>query len=158
MKIGNYPEIVNENAVRWIAGFTAILALFSVLFPETYLILPLMLGFIARFLYGPKYSPTALIVTRWIIPKLNISFKPAFGSAKRFAQSIGIIFCLTSGIFLFMENIQLYQILMGVLIFFASLEAIFGFCAGCFVFGYLIQWGVLPQEVCEKCSNINYEI
>ena len=43
---------------------------------------------------------------------------------------------------------------LGVLLCFASLEAFLGFCGGCFVFGYLMRWGLIPQETCEKCSNL----
>ena len=38
---------------------------------------------------------------------------------------------------------------------FAALESILGFCAGCFVFNYLIRWGLIPQSVCEACVNFD---
>ena len=44
---------------------------------------------------------------------------------------------------------------LGGLVFFAALESIVGFCTGCFVFGYLMRWGVIPKEICEKCNNLN---
>ncbi|MCB1175945.1 MAG: DUF4395 family protein, partial [Leptospiraceae bacterium] len=56
MKIGFYPEYVNENAARLIASIIVILTTLSMIFPETYLFLLLNIGFIARTLYGPKYS------------------------------------------------------------------------------------------------------
>jgi len=42
---------------------------------------------------------------------------------------------------------------LGVLVFFAGLEAFAGFCMGCFVFGYLMRWGFIPEETCERCNN-----
>ena len=48
--------------------------------------------------------------------------------------------------------------MLGVLIFFAALEAIVGFCTGCFVFGYMMRWGLIPQETCEKCNNLQLRV
>ena len=48
------------------------------------------------------------------------------------------------------------EILIGVLAVFAVLEAVFGFCAGCFVFGYLIRWGWIPAETCQKCEDLGF--
>ncbi|HNI86719.1 MAG TPA: DUF4395 family protein, partial [Leptospiraceae bacterium] len=50
------------------------------------------------------------------------------------------------------------KITLGILSFFAFLESFFGFCAGCFIFSYLMKWGFVPNDVCERCSNINYHI
>ena len=44
---------------------------------------------------------------------------------------------------------------LGVLLAFATLESVLGFCAGCFVFGYLMRWGFVPAETCEKCNNLS---
>jgi hypothetical protein len=40
---------------------------------------------------------------------------------------------------------------IGLLAAFAALESGFGFCAGCFVFRYLMQWGLIPESVCLAC-------
>ena len=42
------------------------------------------------------------------------------------------------------------------LVLFAGLEAFVGFCAGCFVFGYLMRWGLIPAETCERCNNLSF--
>ena len=44
-----------------------------------------------------------------------------------------------------------------VLLLFASLEAFANFCAGYFVFGYLMRWGLIPADVCERCNNLNLQ-
>ena len=36
---------------------------------------------------------------------------------------------------------------IGVLVLFAALESGVGFCAGCFVFGYLMRWGLAPSLI-----------
>jgi hypothetical protein len=28
-------------------------------------------------------------------------------------------------------------------------------CLGCIMFGWMIRWGVIPDQVCEQCSNLN---
>ena len=43
-------------------------------------------------------------------------------------------------------------------ILFAALEAFIGFCAGCKVFKLLMNIGLIPNDVCEKCSNYQFEI
>ncbi|MEX2598363.1 MAG: DUF4395 domain-containing protein, partial [Dehalococcoidia bacterium] len=45
---------------------------------------------------------------------------------------------------------------LGVLAFFAAMEAFLGFCAGCFVFGYLMRWGVIPEELCQRCNDLSF--
>jgi hypothetical protein len=39
----------------------------------------------------------------------------------------------------------------------AFLEAVFAVCLGCIMFGWMIRWGVIPDQVCEQCSNLNFE-
>ncbi|EMG08621.1 hypothetical protein LEP1GSC116_4118 [Leptospira interrogans serovar Icterohaemorrhagiae str. Verdun HP] len=36
------------------------------------------------------------------------------------------------------------------------MESCIGFCAGCFVFSYLMKWGIVPEEVCEKCNRLTF--
>ena len=47
-------------------------------------------------------------------------------------------------------------ILISILILFAALEAFIGFCAGCKVFKLLMNIGLIPNDVCEKCSNYQF--
>jgi hypothetical protein len=46
------------------------------------------------------------------------------------------------------------QVVLGVLLVPAVLEAVVGFCLGCWVFARLMQAGVIPAEVCESCNDI----
>ena len=49
---------------------------------------------------------------------------------------------------------MLSSIILGMLVIFASIESILGFCTGCFVFQYLMKIGLIPQTICDKCSEI----
>lgn len=157
LSIGNFPEIVNENAARIIAVFVFIFVLLSLNFSELYFVFVLLAGFFLRMMYGPKYSLTAKIVLNFIIPLLKIADKPAPGPPKRFAQSIGFLFSILASLFLLLKFQNAYNLTLLVLGFFSFLESVFGFCAGCFVFGLLMKLGVIPEEICERCNNINFK-
>lgn len=157
MKIGRFPDTVNENAARMVATAVCFLSVINVWEPGYLTMLPLVYGFLARVLYGPDYSPTALLVTKGIIPTLKISNKPTPGAPKRFAQFVGLIFSI-SALVLFSTDFTLEsRVLLAILSFFAFLEAALGFCAGCFVFAYFIKWGLVPESVCERCNNLRFE-
>ena len=42
-----------------------------------------------------------------------------------------------------------------MLLVFATLESVVGFCAGCWAFGLLMRVGLVPEEVCAACSDIS---
>jgi hypothetical protein len=156
MKLGEYPDVVNENVTRIVASTVVILGVISLILPNPYTLGILLYGFTARLSYGPKFEPFALFVSRYLVPKLGISFIPTAGPPKRFAQLIGFIFALTSIVFFLLNYWTAYKITLGILIFFASLESFLGWCAGCFFFGLLMKLGVIPKDVCEKCNNLNF--
>ena len=158
MKIGNFPEMVNENAARIVAFFVVVLSIISILTESSIPALVLLYGFFARVMYGPKFEPIALLSLHVIIPYLKLPVKLVFGPPKRFAQLIGLIFSITGLTFFYFEELFLFILTFGILSLFAFLECALGFCAGCFIFQYLIKWKLLPESVCEKCSNLDYNI
>jgi hypothetical protein len=157
-QIGYFPEYVNENASRTVAGLVVILTLFTILTQSSILTFLLLTGFFLRTSWGPKYDPFAKLTLGWIIPTFKISIREVPGPPKRFAQFVGFIFSLTAFVLLLLNYILAFQITLSTLIIFALLEAGIGFCAGCFVFGLLMKAGIIPEEVCERCNSINYEI
>ena len=42
-----------------------------------------------------------------------------------------------------------------MLLVFATLESVVGFCAGCCVFGQLMKVGLVPEETCAACADIS---
>ena len=50
------------------------------------------------------------------------------------------------------------QVVLGMLIFAASLEAFVGLCLGCKIFAIGIRLGWVPEEVCEACNNVGDRI
>ncbi|TGK52531.1 DUF4395 domain-containing protein [Leptospira bouyouniensis] len=156
MKLGFYPDVVNENVTRIVASTVVILGVFSLLFPNLIVLGLLLLGFTLRVSYGPKFEPVAFITSKYLVPWLGISFVPSAGPPKRFAQLIGFSFSLAAILFYINEFTLAYQITLATLVFFASLESFLGWCAGCFMFGLLMKIGVIPEEICERCNNLNF--
>ncbi|ABZ94973.1 Conserved hypothetical protein [Leptospira biflexa serovar Patoc strain 'Patoc 1 (Ames)'] len=156
MKLGFYPDVVNENVTRIVASTVVFLGVLSILFPNLIVLGLLLLGFTLRVTYGPKWEPFAFFTSKYLVPWLGISFVPSAGPPKRFAQLIGFSFSVIA-ILLYSNGYSLgYQITLATLVFFASLESFLGWCAGCFMFGLLMKVGVIPEEVCERCNNLNF--
>ncbi|MBM31529.1 MAG: hypothetical protein CL764_01595 [Chloroflexi bacterium] len=157
----SFPNPVNEVSARLVALGVFFICIFSLILmlldlPNLYPIIILSLltyGFLARVSSGPKISPLALLVTKIIVPNINIKEKLVAGPPKRFAQLIGLIFSGLALILFIFSLKEVSMILISILIIFTFLESFLGFCAGCKVFNILIKLGLIPQTICEACSN-----
>ncbi|PJZ68312.1 hypothetical protein CH373_04730 [Leptospira perolatii] len=156
IRIGKYPDAVNEYGARIVAGLVAVLTLLTLWTESVWLSGGLAYGFLARVLYGPKFSPFGLFASHVIIPFIGVKSRTVAGPPKRFAQFVGLIFSLAGFIFLFLGQILPFQILLSVLLLFSVLESTIGFCAGCYVFALLMGWGLVPQEVCDRCHKLSF--
>jgi hypothetical protein len=154
-KLFSFPNPVNEVAARLVAAGVVLLSLTIIVFDQPWLTAVLAYGFIARVATGPKLSPLGLLVTRVIVPRLPLEARPVPGPPKRFAQAVGVVFSTTVAVLAlgFGLKTAAYSVL-GVLIFFATLESALGICVGCKVFAGLMRVGVIPEEVCERCNDI----
>src|SRR5436305_9327578 len=94
----------------------------------TWLLAVLFYGFVARVLTGPKLSPLGQLVTRVITPRLPFEPKMVAGPPKRFAQGMGVAFSGTSLVLLLTGHWFAAQVVLGLLIIAASLEAFVGLC------------------------------
>lgn len=155
-RIFSFPHPVNEVAARMVAAMAALLSLAVIALDLPWLLFPLVYGFLARVLTGPTLSPMGLIATRVLVPLLGNPTRPTAGPPKRFAQAVGLAFSTASLTLYYAFGLtqEAYGILV-ILISFALLEAVLGFCAGCFVFGHLMRWGLIPAETCEKCKTLS---
>ena len=74
----------------------------------------------------------------------------------RFAQAIGATLSLTAAVLHFgFGATTAALVLVAMITVAASLEAFAGYCLGCAIFGYLMRVGVIPEETCEACNNLN---
>ena len=156
-EVFTFPHPVNEYAARTVAGMIAILAILTIVFDLGWMLPVLLYGFIARVLTGPTLSPLGLLATRVLVPVLKMPEKTVAGPPKQFAQAVGLIFTASATVLYFgFGSAFLAYSVLGVLVVFASLEAVVSFCAGCFVFGQLMRIGLIREETCQKCANLSF--
>jgi hypothetical protein len=56
---------------------------------------------------------------------------------------------------LFATRLGAAQVLLGLMVVFATLESAFALCVGCKAFAGLMRLGLIPEETCEACNNIS---
>jgi len=129
---------INENKVRLNALWVFILVTLSIFYAGLPIVVFLAIDFFLRGFNFGKFSPLAKL-SDLTIKQLNIANKPIFQAPKRFAARIGFILSLlilTSYVFQFDIAALGLSIVFSI---FAFLESFLGFCAGCYVYSFLIQ-------------------
>jgi hypothetical protein len=154
-KIFGFPNPVNETSARIVATGVVAMSLLFVITQSGWVLVPLTYGFIARVLTGPTLSPLGRIATQVITPRIRRDHKMVPGPPKRFAQTIGAVFTITASVLWLFGAHTAATVVIVMLIAAAALEAFLGFCLGCVIFAQLMRWNVIPQSVCEECSNIS---
>ena len=152
-----FPEQLDENAVRATAVFVFLTALLGI-FTGSWLVLAfLAYEFLARLVYGPGISFQAFLARHLIVKPMHRPFRATPGAPKRFAQFVGTVFSVSALISLLLGEVVLAQALLGVLAFFSLLEFSVGFCAACFLFAQAIRLGLVSEKYCEVCV-VKYDI
>lgn len=151
-----FPDPVNEIAARLVAGGVVLMAVAAVVADARWLTVPLAYGFVARVLTGPRLSPLGLFVTKVVVPALPFPPRPVAGPPKRFAQGMGAMFATTALLLTYgFGNWGAAQVVLGLLVVAASLEAFVGLCLGCRIFAVLMRIGIIPESVCEACRDLS---
>jgi Domain of unknown function (DUF4395) len=154
-KLFSFPNPVNELSARLVAGGVVTMAVAAIVFGQFWLLIPLAYGFVARVLTGPTLSPLGQLVTKVVMPRLPLPAKYVPGPPKRFAQGIGATISVGAVVAYFgFGSSGAAYVLLGLIVVAATLESVFAFCLGCAIFGVLMRWGVIPDEVCERCNDI----
>jgi hypothetical protein len=149
----SFPNPVNELAARTVAAGVALLAALTLATGWDWLVVLLAVGFLARTAAGPRFSLLGRLATQVVAPRLGMPrFVP--GPPKRFAQSIGLVLTTVAAVTAYAGAVLVPTLLIGVLLLFALLESVLGFCAGCWLFGHLMRWGVIPADTCEGCADV----
>jgi hypothetical protein len=150
-----FPDPVNEVSARLVATGVVLMAVTAILFDLRWLTIVLAYGFVARVLTGPTLSPLGQLVTRVLTPRLPFRPRPVPGPPKRFAQGIGAVFTVTAAVLTFgLQAWGAAQVVLGLLVVAASLEAFVGLCLGCKAFALLMRLGIIPESVCERCADL----
>jgi hypothetical protein len=151
----SFPHPVNEYAARALAGLTFATAIAVILINSAWLTLLLVYLFLAGVVAGPKLTPTGWLAVNVVVPRFIKKKKIVAGPPKQFAQGVGLVFSLAAAVLAIGFGMETAAFsLIGVLVLFSGLEAFAGFCMGCFVFGYLMKWGIIPAELCARCNDI----
>ncbi len=150
-----FPNPVNETSARLVAGGVVAQGVAFLAVGQWWVLLPLVYGFVARVLTGPRLSPLGQLVTRVVTPRLNIDHRFVPGPPKRFAQAMGLTFSSSALLAWGLGAHPLAFVLIGALIVAAVLESVFAICLGCIVFGRLMRWGLIPVDVCAECNDLS---
>src|SRR3546814_11146394 len=150
-----FPNPVNVVWARLVATGVVVPAAVTIVLDVRWLTVVLAYGFIARVVAGPTLSPLGQLVTRVITPALPVEPKLVAGPPKRFAQGIGAAFTVTAAALTYgFDAFGPAQVVLGMLVVAASLEAFAGLCFGCKAFALLMRVGAIPASVCEECNDI----
>jgi hypothetical protein len=151
-----FPRVVDDVTVRLIAAVVLVLAIAALGLHQWWIYAVLAVDFILRTTFGPKASPVARGVQRWVRPRVRALKRPTAGPPKRFAAGIGAALTSVAAILWVLGVASPLVVSIGVImIVFPALEAIVGLCVGCKIFGVLMKVGVVPQEICLECADIS---
>ena len=156
MAVLGFPHPVNETSARVVAGGVVAMTTTTVVANKPWLMVPLVYGFAARVLTGPKLSPLGQLATKVVTPRINRRHRFVPGPPKRFAQGMGAV--MTGAAALLALGFGLdgaADALLVAMIVAAGLESIFALCLGCEVFALLMRAGLVPRDVCAECANLS---
>lgn len=149
-----FPATLNEKAARTVAFVVMLVGILILATGWHWLLAALAYGFLARVLAGPTFSPLAQFAVRVAAPRLGEP-RMVSGPPKRFAQGMGFAMTATAAVLALAFGLEgAANVLVGMLVVAAGLEAILAFCLGCKVFGLLMKAGLIPDEVCAECGDI----
>jgi uncharacterized protein DUF4395 len=155
-RLFSFPNPVNEVAARLVAAGVVVMCAAELVTHQRWLLVVLAYGFWARVLTGPKLSPLGAVVTRVVVPRLDVEPRLVPGPPKRFAQGIGATLTTLAVLAWAIAGWTLVaDALIAMVLVAATLESVFGYCLGCKVFALLMRVRVIPESVCLECADIS---
>jgi len=150
-----FPNPVNEVVARLVAAGVVLEASAYLVTRWPVLLVTLAVGFVLRVLTGPRLSPLALLVTRVVVPRLDVEARWVPGPPKRFAQGIGAMLTVGALVAWLAGAAGQAAVLVGLVVVAATLESVLAICLGCRIFALLMRAGIIPPEVCLACSDLS---
>jgi hypothetical protein len=151
----SFPNPVNEKAARIVAAVVAVASAATLISGWYWLLVPIAYGFVARVLTGPTLSPLGRVAMK-VAPRFGT---PVYvpGPPKRFAQGMGAACTVSAAIFALALGWNAgADVVLAMMVVFATLESAFAFCLGCKIFAALMTLGVIPQAACEACGDLSF--
>jgi Domain of unknown function (DUF4395) len=127
---------INENQARLTAFQTLVWVIVWAFTGFAVIPAYLAIDFLLRAANFGKFS-LLNIISGFLIRRLSIPNRPVDRAPKRFAALVGFIFIATILVLSLLRQDVAAEILAGVLLIFASLEAFARICAGCYVYTLL---------------------
>jgi len=149
-----FPLKVSNTVVRIVAAEVFVVALLALLLRSPWITLALALDFSIRALVTPLASPLRLVGSYAVLPLIRARDALVFFSPKRFAAMLGLSLTAVAFIALAASAYAVAAVALGILLLFSFLEAAFGFCAGCKIYGFLMRLGVIPESWCPECVSM----
>jgi hypothetical protein len=151
-----FPRVVDDVTVRLIAAVVLVLAMAALALHQWWIYAVLAVDFILRTAFGPKASPIARLVQRFVRPRVRALKRPTAGPPKRFAAGIGAVLTSVAAALWALGLADPVVVSIGfIMVVFPALESIVGLCVGCTMFGVLMKLGVVPEEICLECADIS---
>ena len=154
MSSSRFPAVVDDVTVRLIAAVVLVVGSVALATQQWWLYAVLAVDFTLRAALGPKASPVARLVQRWIRPAVRAPKQPTAGTPKRFAASIGAVMTLAATVLWVVSLATGAPWALVVMVVFPLLESALGICVGCILFSGLMRVGLVPEEVCLECADI----
>ncbi|MGN7986992.1 DUF4395 domain-containing protein [Pedobacter sp. 22226] len=129
-------ERINENVVRIIAFMVAVIAITCIIFSNYWAIVFLIFDFALRAFTTGKFSVLKFIAIK-ISDGLELSPKMKDLAPKKFAATLGFVFCLLITATFLLSFYTLALILTAIMTVFALLESLFAICVGCYIYSFL---------------------
>ncbi|MGH9056404.1 MAG: DUF4395 domain-containing protein [Acidimicrobiales bacterium] len=150
-----FPHSVNETSARLVAAGVATMATTAVVAEQPWIMVPLTYGFAARVAAGPTLSPLALLATKVVTPRLKVRHRYSPGPPKRLAQGMGLTMSALALVLHYgFGRERAAKGVLAALIAAAFMESAFGVCIACKLFGVGMRLGLVPEAVCEECSDL----
>ena len=142
--------VIKSNAIQ-----VFILSTLSLYFQSFWPVLFIALDYGLRAFNFGKVSPFTIISKKVIIPLFKFDGILVTQAPKSFAARIGFTLSGISFISFQFGNNEGFLIPLILLAVFSFLEAFFGFCAGCKIYGLFIRWKIFNEEDCSDCKLDN---
>lgn len=151
-----FPNVVDDVTVRLIATVVLVMAIAALALHQWWIYAVLAADFTLRVALGPKASPIALAVQRFVRPQVSAAKRPTAGPPKRFAAAIGAVLTAVAAVLWALGIAAPVVVAIGaIMVVFPALESVLGICVGCKVFAALMKLGVVPEEICLECADIS---
>ena len=153
-----YPSVVDGVTVRLVAAAVLVIGLAAIGTHQWWLYAVLAADFIPRAIWGPSRSVLATAVLRFVRGHVPVPPRSTAGAPKRFAAVIGAamtsvaaaawVVQLTTGLH---AALVVVWVIAAVMVLFPALEAVFGYCVGCKLYGVLARRGWVRPDLCVDC-------